>query len=252
MQAAREAFGDSVRFVSVGVPQNQSAERQKAYAERAGLQANVPSCPDWTVADLLGHIGGVQEWAAAMARLGPDAERIVRDPQAVPEPAQRPEWFPRVTAELVRALDRTADEPAWTWIPPGTVGFWQRRQAHEAAMHRVDAELAAGVTEPQIGADLAADGIDEFLSVVRAFSNPRLTGRGETLHFHCTDVDGEWLVRLEADGVTIEREHAKGDVAAKGRASDLLCWMQGRGGLERVEVFGDEALLERWRSETAW
>ncbi|HEU5302249.1 MAG TPA: maleylpyruvate isomerase family mycothiol-dependent enzyme [Acidimicrobiia bacterium] len=223
-----------------------------AAAQRAGLDAPVPSCPGWDVAELLGHIGGVQRWAAEMSQLQPDAERLPRDRNAIPARDARPGWFRAVTDELVRALDRPVDTPAWTWIPPATVGFWQRRQAHEAAMHRVDAELAAGLDAPRIDAELAADGIDEFLAVVKAFSNPRLAGQGETLHFHCTDVDGEWLARMDADGVTITREHAKGDVAAKGSASDLLCWMQGRGPVEVLEVFGDAPLLDRWRSETAW
>jgi predicted lipid carrier protein YhbT len=73
------------------------------------------------------------------------------------------------------------------------------------------------------------------------------TGDGETLHFHCTDVTGEWLVTMRSDGIDLTREHAKGDVAAKGTASDLLCWLEGRGPIDRLEVFGDEALLARWR-----
>jgi len=221
-------------------------------AVRAGLDAPVPSCPEWNVADLLAHIGGVQLWAAEMSRAAPDAERVPRDPNAVPEPDARPDWFRGATEELVRALDRDIDEPAWTWIPPATVGFWQRRQAHEAAMHRVDADLAAGDGTPTIDAALAADGIDEFLSVVQAFSKPTLTGTGETLHFHCTDVEGEWLVRRQPEGIVLEREHAKGDVAAKGSASDLLFWMQGRGPIDALDVFGDDALLTHWRSETSW
>ena len=118
-------------------------------------------------------------------------------------------------------------------------------------MHRVDAQLAVGATEP-VAADMATDGIDELLTMIQAFANPALVGSGETLHFHCTDVEGEWLVRMGADGVQVEREHAKGDVAARGGASDLLLWLEGRATLEPIDVFGDEALLTRWRSLTAW
>ena len=221
-------------------------------AHTVGLDAPVPSCPEWSVADLLAHIGGVQRWAAEMALRAPGGEYQPRDPSVVPEPDARPDWFRAATAALVEALDRPADEPAWSWFPPETVGFWQRRQAHEAAMHRVDAELTAGVAAPEIDAALAADGIDEFLTIVQAFSRPRLSGSGETLHFHCTDVEGEWLVRMDPDGVAIKLEHAKGDVAVKGRASDLLCWTQGRARVAALDVFGDAALLERWRAETTW
>jgi uncharacterized protein (TIGR03083 family) len=135
-------------------------------------------------------------------------------------------------------------------MPPATVGFWQRRQAHETAMHRIDAEAAAGDVHP-IDAELAADGIDEWLELVAhtPWRQPP-TGDGETLHFHCTDVTGEWLLRLQPDGLEVEREHAKGDVAARGAASDLLCWLQGRGPIDLLEVFGDEMLLARWRDVT--
>ena len=225
----------------------------------AGLDARVPSCPEWDVAALLGHIGGVQRWAADMSQRAPDAERVPRDERAVPGTGELVDWFRAGTGILVDALDRPADEPAWSWIPPATVGFWQRRQAHEAAMHRVDAQLAArssarssaGAPTP-IPVELATDGIDEFLSMIQAFGPPGLAGSGETLHFHCTDIAGEWLVYLGPDGVALEREHAKGDVAVRGAASALLCWLQGRGSLEPLEVFGDGALLDRWRTNTAW
>lgn len=221
-------------------------------AGRTGLDASVPSCPGWDVAELLGHLGGVQGWAAEMSRRAPGGERIPRDPSAIPAADDRPAWFAGRTAALLEALDRPSDEPAWSWIPPATVGFWQRRQAHEAAMHRVDAELAAGVAVPQIDAALAADGIDEFLTMVQLFNPTGIGDPGATLHFHCTDVEGEWLARLDPDGIAIEREHAKGDVAAKGSASALLCWLQGRGPMDLLEVFGDAGLLERWRAQTAW
>jgi uncharacterized protein (TIGR03083 family) len=215
-------------------------------AEAAGLDSRVPTCPDWDVADLLGHIGRVHRWAASNTTRAPDAEFAPPDVE-IPPRGERVAWVRIGAAELVAALERPADDPAWTWMPPNTVGFWQRRQAHETAMHRVDAESAAGGVRP-IDAALAADGIDEWLEIVgnTPWRQPP-TGDGESLHFHCTDVEGEWLVRLTSDGIEVERAHAKGDVAARGSASDLLCWLQGRGDLARVDVFGDVTLLERWR-----
>jgi predicted lipid carrier protein YhbT len=72
------------------------------------------------------------------------------------------------------------------------------------------------------------------------------------LHFHSTDGDGEWLARLGAEGLVVTREHAKGDVAVRGVASDLLLFLYGRVGTERLEVFGDAALLARWRELVTW
>jgi uncharacterized protein (TIGR03083 family) len=199
------------------------------------------------VADLLAHIGRVHRWAAGNAERAPGDGFWSGNEIEIPEPVARPRWVREGAGTLMQVLDRVPERPAWTWMPPHTIAFWQRRQAHETAMHRVDAQSAAGDPRP-IDASLAADGIDEWLEIVgkTPWRSPP-TGHGECLHFHCTDVEGEWLVRLGAEGVEVERIHAKGDVAARGSASDLLCWLQGRGPLDRLEVFGDEALLRRWR-----
>jgi uncharacterized protein (TIGR03083 family) len=223
------------------------ATRLVEAAESAGLDRQVPTCPDWKVRDLLAHIGRVHRWAAANTARAPADGPAERRAYEMPPSADPLPWAREGAEILLAALDRPADDPAWSFIPPDTVGFWQRRQAHETAMHRVDAESAAGDVRP-IDAQLAADGIDELLALFAA--SPRgapPTGNGETLHFHCTDVEGEWLVRRMPTELEVTREHAKGDVAARGTASDLLCWLQGRGPLDRLEVFGDESLLIAWR-----
>jgi uncharacterized protein (TIGR03083 family) len=216
-------------------------------AELAGSDARVPTCPEWTVADLLGHIGRVHRWAAGNAERAPDDGFWPGSEIEIPPPAARPAWVRDGARELAATLDRAPDQPAWTWMTPNTIGFWQRRQAHETAMHRVDAQAASGDAHA-IDGELAADGIDEWLQIVGNTPwRPPPTGNGESLHFHCTDVEGEWMVRLVPDGVEIERVHAKGDVAVRGTASDVLCWLQGRGPVTRLEVFGDASLLDHWR-----
>ena len=72
-----------------------------------------------------------------------------------------------------------------------------------------------------------------------------------TAHFHCTDTEGEWLVRLDTDACTFTREHAKGDVA-RAAASDLLLYFYGRADADRLDVFGDASLLERFRELVRW
>ena len=73
--------------------------------------------------------------------------------------------------------------------------------------------------------------------------------RPGTIHLHATDTDGEWLVRLGPDGITFDHGHAKGDVALRGPAEDLLLWVWNRAPVDdRFEVFGDPALLETWRT----
>jgi len=142
--------------------------------------------------------------------------------------------------------------PAWSWTDDRTAGFWARRQANETAVHRWDAQLAAGATEP-IEHDLAVDGIDEFFALIPFWRREStLHGAGESIHLHCTDGDGEWLVRLAADGVLVTREHAKGDVAMRAPASDLLLFLYGRADPSGAEVFGDASLLERWQQLVKW
>jgi len=72
-------------------------------------------------------------------------------------------------------------------------------------------------------------------------------GNGETLHLHATDAEGEWLLTMHADRVDVARGHAKGDAAIRGRAHDLLLMMWGREPLGEVEVFGDPAVVARFR-----
>ena len=202
--------------------------------EAAGPEARVPSCPEWTVADLLGHIGTVHRWATANCDRPPDAEYL-RSTQAgieIPDDlTARPAWVRTGAEALLDALaSHPADAPCWTWAPPHTVGFWQRRMAHETAMHRVDAQLAVGAAEP-IEPALAADGIDEWLAIVgrRPWVEQQISGAGETIHLHCTDVEGEWLVRLAPAGLEVERVHAKGDVAARGGGVRLAALDAGPG-----------------------
>ena len=223
-----------------------------AAADAAGLDAEVPSCPDWKVADLLAHIGRVQRWAAGNAVRAPKDGFWAGDEIAIPDPPERAAWVRDGVESLVAVLDRPPDDPAWTFAAPPTVGFWQRRQAHEVAMHRVDAELASGEVAAMDPA-LAADGIDELLWLLprRPWARP-ITGTGETVHLHCTDVEGEWLIEFTPAGVEVERVHAKGDLALRGSASDLLRWCSGRGPVEPLEVFGDQARLVMFRATTTF
>jgi uncharacterized protein (TIGR03083 family) len=218
------------------------AGRLIAAAQRAPLDARVPSCPDWDVADLLGHMGRVYRWAAACVEA--NAPVSPRDLPSPPARDARVAWVQSGADRILEVLDQPADTPAWTWAPGGTVGFWQRRQAHETAVHRVDAELATGPPTP-VDQELAVDGIDEWLALLpNRLGAPPITGTGETVHLHCTDGDGEWLLRLGADGLEVEPIHAKGDVAVRGPASDLLLVMMGRQALDTVEVLGDRAVLD--------
>ena len=235
----------------IDVLQAESAEFSRA-ARAAGVDARVPSCPDWSVADLLQHVARLHRWITDI---------VVNDPEDPMREWAKPFppadelilWFDEGVAPFAAALAAAGPEKVvWSWAADKSTRFWARRQAQELAVHRYDMQLAAGTPKP-VERALAVDGIDEYFDLIpdwRGASNVR--GAGETLHFHCTDGDGEWLARLDPDGLLVTREHAKGDVAARGTASDLLLYLYGRVLPSQLEVFGDAALLTRWRDLVSW
>jgi uncharacterized protein (TIGR03083 family) len=218
----------------------------------AGIDAPVPSCPEWTVADLLSHVGRIHRWITGLVN---DRRETIEDhwSQAEPPPPEeRVEWFAAGVDPLADAL--LSAGPAvemWTWTDDHSSGFWARRQANETAIHRWDAQLAAGEPAP-LDPALAVDGIDEFLTLLPTWRGVEaLRGVRGSLHLHCTDTDGEWLARL-ADTIEVTREHAKGDVAVRGAASDLMLFIMGRVDMSAVEVFGDGELLQTFVERTRW
>ena len=221
---------------------------------KSGLDAPVPTCPDWTAADLARHQGRVFYWISTIVETKAQ-EYIDRTPfEDEAEGADDPLAFVERGAEHALAVLGAADPetPVWNWIDggPGPARFWFRRMAHETVVHRADAEAAA---TGRIGtsrvdpAELAADGIDEFLDFLdmrsRGGRTPPLSG---SYHFHTTDVPGEWVVVFDGDAVTIRREHAKADVAVRGPASDLELFLYNRRGSDGLELFGDPAKVAAW------
>jgi uncharacterized protein (TIGR03083 family) len=224
-----------------------------ATAAGKGLDPPVPACEGWTVADLVLHTGMVHRHKLEVVR-----GRLAEPPDPWPPPAPaRAEllgWYSQGLEELVTVLEATDPEtPVWTFYRPDrTVGFWYRRMAQETAVHRVDAESAHGDPRP-VPAALAADGVGELLEVFLAphAEGSPVGGRGETLHLHATDTEGEWLLRLLPAGVEVGQGHGQGEAAAAGTASDLLLFLWGRGPGDPLERSGDPALLARVRELAA-
>jgi uncharacterized protein (TIGR03083 family) len=213
------------------------------------LDRPVDACPGWSVADLLGHLTAVHRWAAQIVATRA-SERIRREPSTPPDGAALLDHVAEGARQLqavLRAAD--LDEIVWTFAGPRPARWWLRRQVHETAVHAWDATAAAGAAAP-VPAAVAVDGLDEHLDmfVPRLFDTAAFAGTGETMHLHATDCDGEWLVRFDPDAVVVTREHQKGDVAARGTASDLLLVVWNRVGTEALEVFGDASVLDRFRA----
>jgi uncharacterized protein (TIGR03083 family) len=226
-------------------------ESDRFYALAAGADPGlrVPSCPDWSVADLVWHLGEVHWFWAT------DVELRATDPDAV-EAAKpdRPGGYDEVVAfgrgqadRLLDVLRSTPDDVAvWTWAlqeADHTVGFIRRHQVQEAAVHRWDLELAVTGRPAPVDVAAAVDSIDELLAVTLPWSvRPDKPLRG-SVHLHCTDPptegDGEWFVH--PDG-RVEAIHAKGDAAIRGAASDVLLALYSRVPVDQLDLVGDTAL----------
>jgi uncharacterized protein (TIGR03083 family) len=226
-----------------------------AAAERAGLDAPVPGCPLWKVRELLRHTGYVHRWAAGYVTHGYEQEvgrcseeELLRDG---PGDAELLAWFCDGHAGLVSAL-RSAG-PAlncWTFLDaPSPLAFWARRQAHETAIHRADAQSAADGVSP-FPAAFAADGIDELL--VGFASRGRVRGHARTLLVQTADTGDEWLVEV-GSGITARRsagDAGRADCVVAGPASELyrLLWNRLPDG-GSVTVSKDPELLRSWQAQ---
>jgi uncharacterized protein (TIGR03083 family) len=174
-------------------------------------------------------------------------ERPRRDFEGPSDPAALVAWYSEGLGQLVDVLRAASPEDEfWSWMPaPTPLAFWARRQAHETAVHRLDAELAAGSPTPFVER-AAADGVDEWLLV----ASPRVRvpdGRGRTVNFAATDTAGAWRVELRDEGLRVERDVAGGDCELRASASDLLALVTNRRDAAGLDVSGDAGLLEIWR-----
>lgn len=231
------------------IRRDSAALREAAAA--AGPAASIEACPGWTTVDLVWHIGEVHHfWATIVRDRLTHWKEYTRPPR--PDTDEGVFAFTADADRLVEDVLTTTDPstPVWTWSKQNDTAFVVRRMAQETAVHRVDAERAAG-RDHRVEPALASDGIDEFL--VHFLSDtvkdaPALDG---SVHLHCTDVEGEWLVTTDQDGAyVVTREHAKGDAAVRGPAHDLLMVLWRRQPLDTVDVLGDQAVATRLVART--
>ena len=238
----------------------------RSSVEGADLTAPVPTCPGWTVGQLLRHLGGGHRWVETIVRsraTQPPSDEQVRDVSGYTkeDPAVLGAWLVEGAERLADTLRAAGpDAQVWTPVPRGatTPVFHARRMTHETVMHRADATLAIGA-EFTVDADVALDAIDEWMElgslpeILDVHPEKReLLGPGRTLHFHATDTSAEaaaeWLVDLTGDVIAWRRAHEKAAVAVRGPLTDLLLSIYRRqparsGG---IEIFGDAQLYNFW------
>jgi uncharacterized protein (TIGR03083 family) len=223
-------------------------------AARAGWDASVPRC-EWTVREVVTHLGGVHRWAAQIVRTGSET----LDPQGAaqvgtgPGDAELLEWFTTGHAELVVTLgDAPADLAAAAFLPADSpLHFWARRQAHETAIHRVDVEGAAG-SRVAFEADFAQDGIAEILT---GFAGRRSNAIPTAGSIGLAADDGSaWVITLGGDRIeaVAGADLADVDSTVRGSSSQLYQWLWNRPA--DVVIDGDAALAGLWaeRVKVTW
>jgi uncharacterized protein (TIGR03083 family) len=247
------------------------------------LDDPIPSCPDWTITDLLRHVGATYRWAAdivgnarngrhremfgLIAPLDARAQALTGDAVI----AWLDEGFAAIRGTLLRAAQAAdPDFDCWTFMPDRTgYDFWARRQAHETAMHGIDAQLAIGPADDVAPVQpwFGADGIDELLTgfvarpgaALRSEPPRTLAVIAEAPDIAPADdqdppVPTTWLATIGPDGISTTRGPDlaaldSADATLTGAPHDLYCLLWNRPTIGEVAQDGDADLIEAWHRE---
>jgi uncharacterized protein (TIGR03083 family) len=221
-------------------------------AEKSGLDAPVPSCPDWNVRELVQHIGQVHRWAHSYVSTGRTTPPDEHDsPATPPGDLELLDWFRAGHRAIVDALRKAPDElVCWAFLPaPSPRAFWARRQAHETAIHRVDLQLAAGYGVSDLEPDFAADGIDELvMGMIPDRLAAATADHPVRVLLEPLDANMSWTVRIAPDGVQVARQVCDGaDLSVFGLSAELYRWAWNRAGDDEVTLRGELPLADWWR-----
>jgi uncharacterized protein (TIGR03083 family) len=231
-------------------------------ADKAGLDSGVPPCPGWTVADLIRHTGYVHRWAARNVAEQPAEPIDEHSEEQVlnggPNDERLIPWFRDGFAALADTL-RTADPagPCPVFLPNTTspLAFWARRQAHETAIHRADADLAAGQI-PAYDRGFAADGIDELITGFATRRKRAPEGAlGRSMLVRSADTGDAWRITWPAEPgtrATCERlspdgQHADCVLTGPAEGLYLLLWNRLDATAAHVATEGDGSVAQAWR-----
>lgn len=222
---------------------------------RADPNAPVPTCPEWTVRELAHHMGRTHRWAAAVVREARPEQPTSDDEERIwgtmPADDALDLWVREGHRLIVDALTSApADLSCWAFLAaPSPLAFWARRQAHETAIHRVDAQTVLGQPDA-VEVPFATDGVDELLLCFFAGRSRRLRNdEPVTLGIAATDAGASWVVHIGPEGQRSERVAAVGpvDCLLRGPAVQLYYGLWNRRGLAEIVADGDPAVVDIWR-----
>ncbi|MFI5613745.1 maleylpyruvate isomerase family mycothiol-dependent enzyme [Amycolatopsis sp. NPDC051903] len=237
-------------------------------AAAAGPGAVVPTTPEWTVSDLVGHVGQTQNWVAEII------ERRITDPTQLPtevaalpaDPREWQAWLAESARRVTSACsDDALDAPVFNAAGDERSGtrFWLSSVLNETVVHGFDAATAAN-RPADVDADLAAALISNHFTMLtsptwevrRPESAHAIRGTGQTLQWLATDTaDGTraWFIERRPDGATWQPGTQPADVTVTGPARSLLLTLTRRLPLtdHAVRIDGDAALARHWLDNTA-
>jgi len=225
--------------------------------EVAPPAARVPSCPDWSVADLAQHLGIIHRWAEHLVRVRADTY-VSSDAMVFEQGPVGADWIRDGGERLVATLRASdPDHAMWAWGHDQHVRFWSRRQLHETLIHRMDIDLATGKA-PETDARIAVDGIDEFLVNLKSAAgfSPKvreLRGTGEVLQVRTSDADANWSIKLAPDGFELTEDAATPAASLYGASMDVLLVLYRRLPLKSTNVAGSgrQDLIDFWIANSA-
>ncbi|MDI6105117.1 maleylpyruvate isomerase N-terminal domain-containing protein [Actinoplanes sp. NEAU-A12] len=240
-------FSDLLRLID-----ERSAAFRAAVASAPSLDVPVPTCPGWTLFDLVQHIDVGRRFWAAIVTAGPADAPPAKPVSAAPREREALlEWLAAATRELLDALREAGpDRGCWTWWggsqSPQTSGAVARHQLQEVAVHTYDAQLAVGDPQP-LPSEVALDGVDEFLSTCCAgpYSWPYDPA---VVEYHATE-GRSWRLSLSADGVravdiAAAADDAEAAASLKATAGELVLALYGRVALDSLKLDGDGRVFD--------
>jgi uncharacterized protein (TIGR03083 family) len=235
-----------------------------AVASARSLDVQVPTCPEWTLFDLVQHLGmGRRKWAAIVAAGPADAPPAKSAWEAGPAAPQEREamlaWLAAATQELLDALRKAGpDRGCWTWWDtsqsPQTCGAVARHQLQEIAVHTYDAQVALGAPQP-LPDEVALDGVEEFQFTCCA-TTVAWPHEPAVVDYLATE-GRSWRLWLSADGARVARLSTLGtsaataageeavDASAQGTASELVLWFYGRVPVDSLKLDGDRRIFDQ-------
>ncbi|MFD0022146.1 maleylpyruvate isomerase family mycothiol-dependent enzyme [Streptomyces sp. NPDC058382] len=241
-------FSDLLRLID-----DRSTAFRAAVAAAPSLDVQVPTCPEWTLFDLVQHLGeGRRSWAATVAA-GPASTKsaALGAPAAPREREALLDWLAESTEQLRDALlESGPDRGVWTWWgasqSPQTCGAVARHQLQQMAVHTYDAQLAVGASQP-LPDEVALDGVDEFLSTCCATTEAAWPHEPATVEYRITE-GPSWRLQLSAEGARVARIGEAPDTAdasARGTAGDLVLFLHGRIPADSLELDGNRHLFDQ-------